>query len=94
MFADQFKAFVNISIAHQQFFVIKRDPHEIISRFSHYFHMTYQRMDSPYMVILEVAMHIYQNLIIQLIAIFLRRSPIENINTLEKVFQEVVTFMK
>lgn len=94
MFLDQFKAFMNLTILHHQFISIKRDLQETISRFNHFFHMMYQRMESPYTIPLEVVIHIYLNSMDQLTTIFLRRLPTINTNTLEEVFQEVVTFTK
>lgn len=54
---------------------------ETISFFNHHFYMTYQRLETPYTVPLEVAIHLYLNSMEQLIAILLRRLPVENIDT-------------
>ena len=56
--------------------------------------MAYKRMESPFVVMLPVVIQTYLNSMDQLMMIFLRWLPPVDIDTLEKVFWEVVTFMK
>lgn len=93
-FLDQFKAFIDLAVAYNQFVAIKRGPQKIISRYNHRFHMAYQKMESPYTLLLPTTIQIYFNSMDQLMAILLRRLPPMDIDTLEKVFQEAVTFTK
>ena len=79
---------------HQQFISIKRDPTKIVPCFNHHFHVAYHKLEMPYTIPVEVAIQIYLNAMNHLTAIFLRRLPPENINTLEKVFAEAITFTK
>ena len=81
-------------MTHQQFISIKRDLAEIVSRFSHFFHMAYRKLEMPYTIPVGDAIQIYLNAMDALTAIFLRRLPLANIDTLDKVFAEVITFAK
>ena len=66
----------------------------MISRFNHRFHMAYHKLEMPYTIPVEVAIQIYLNAMDHLTTIFLRRLPMENIDTLDKVFTKVITFTK
>jgi len=94
LFLEQFKTFIDLTMIHQQFISIKRDPIEIVSCFNHHFHMAYHRLESPYTIPVEVAIQIYLNAMDPLTTIFLKRLPTMNIDTLEKVFTEAITFRK
>ena len=48
----------------------------------------------PYTIPVEAAIQIYFNVMDHLTAIFLRRLPATNIDTLDKVFIEMITFTK
>ena len=73
---------------------MKKDPNETISRYNDKFHMAYKRMESPFIVMLLAVIQSYLDSMDYLTEIFLRRLPPIDIDTLEKVFQEAVTFMK
>ena len=94
LFLEQFKTFINPAVIHQQFISIKRDPTETISRFNHRFHMAYRRLESPYTLPVEAAVQVYLNAMDPLTAIFIRRLPAADIDTLEKVFTEAITFTR
>ena len=79
---------------HQQFISIKRDPTETVLRFNHRFHMAYRKLETPYSILVEATIQVYFNAMDALTAIFLRRLPLANIDILEKVFTEAITFMK
>lgn len=94
LFLEHFKTFINPGVIHQQFISIKRDPTETILHFNHRFHMTYHRLESPYLIPVEAAIQIYLNATDPLTTIFLRRLPAIDIDTLEKVFTEAIMFTK
>ena len=79
---------------HQQFISIKRDPTKIVSRFNHRFHMAYHKLEIPYTIPIGASIQIYLNAMDPLNIIFLRRLTLVNIDILEKVFVEVITFTK
>ena len=56
--------------------------------------MAYRIMVSPFIVMLQVAIETYLDSMDYLTTIFLRWLPPTDSDTLDKVFQEVVTFMK
>ena len=67
---------------------------EIVLCFNHPFHMAYHRLETPYTILVEVAIQICLNAMDPLTAIFLRRLLAIDIDTLDKVFVEAITFMK
>ena len=91
-FLEQFKIYVDPTFLYHQFISIKRDPYETISQFNHRFYRMYQRMEFPYTVPQEAAIQIYFGTLDSLTSIFLRRLPPRDIDTIEKVFKEAVTF--
>ena len=56
--------------------------------------MAYRKLETPYTIPFEVAIQIYLDAMEPLTSIFLRILPVVNINTLEKVFSESITFTK
>jgi hypothetical protein len=94
LFLEQFKTFINLVVIHHQFISIKRDLVEIVSRFNHHFHMAYCKLEMPYTIPVEATIQIYLNYMDHLMAIFLRRLPTTNIDTLEKFFLGAITFTK
>ena len=73
---------------------MKKDPSETISRYNHKFHIVYKRMESPFIVALPIEIQTYLDSMDYFMMIFLWQLPLANIDTLEKLFQEVVTFTK
>ena len=79
---------------HQQFISIKRDPTEIVSCFNHHFHIAYHKLEMPYTIPFGSAIQIYLNAMDSLTVIFMRRLPLGDIDTLDKVFAKVIMFTK
>ena len=73
---------------------MKKYSNETISRYNNKFHIAYRRMELPFIVMLPAAIQNYLDSVNYLTEIFLRQLPPTDIDTLDKVFQEVVTFMK
>ena len=66
----------------------------IVSHFNHRFHMAYHKLEALYTILVGVAIQIYLNAMDALTTIFLRRLPLADIDTLDKVFAEAIAFMK
>ena len=56
--------------------------------------MAYRRLESPYMIPVEVVIQVYLNAMDPLTAIFIRRLLTVDIDKLEKVFTEAITFTR
>ena len=56
--------------------------------------MAYHKIETPYTIPFEATIQIYLNAMDTLTAIFLRRLPPGDIDTLEKVFAEAIMFTK
>ena len=94
IFLEQFKIYVDPTFLYHHLISIKRDPHETISQFNHRFYRMSQRMEFPYIIPQEAIIQIYFGMMDKLTSIFLRRLPPKGIDTIEKVFKEVVAFTK
>lgn len=94
LFLNQFKIFINLVMIHHQLVSIKRDLAETISHFNHHFLMEYCKLETPYTIIVGSAIQIYLCSMDHGTIIFLRRLNVADIQTLGKVFEEVVTFTK
>ena len=56
--------------------------------------MAYYKVDTPYTIPVETTIHIYINAMEHLTSVFLWRVPNTDIDTLDKVFIEEITFTK
>jgi len=56
--------------------------------------MACHKLETPYTIPIEATIQIYLNSMDHLMAIFLRRLPATDIDTLEKSFFETITFTK
>ena len=56
--------------------------------------MAYHKLEMPYSILVGAVIQIYLNAMDALTTIFLRRLPLANIDTLDKVFVEAITFTK
>ena len=56
--------------------------------------MAYCKLEMPYTIPVEASIQIYFNAMDHITTIFLRRLPKVNIDTLDKVFTEEITFTK
>ncbi len=56
--------------------------------------MAYRKLETLYTISVEAAIQVYFNAMDPLTVIFLRRLPAANIDTLDKVFAELIMFTK